>query len=188
MKKHFLFSIIFTLLFLNTFSSFGQSKNTLALGFNITHFRDWAKKPFNFFNPEIIYLRETKNNKGYSISVDGFYSEYPTRGMAQVGDVVDRLIFSAKGNYLYKVKNAYFGVGTNVRYRREIEFLYYYPPVNPFEGRVKTNAFLDFGINASLQQQLIATKGNKIFIKLNYSLYNKGRNPLSLGLFYGWNW
>jgi len=166
----------------------GKAKNTLALGFNITHFSDWDKQPFNFFNPEIIYLSESKNNKGYSISIDGFYDEYPRGQKAEVGDIVDRLIFSAKGNYLYKVKNTFLGIGANVRYRTETKILYFYPPVNPFERVIKRNAFFDFGINANLQQQLIATKSNKIFIKLNYSLYNKGRNPLSLGIFYGWNW
>ncbi len=189
MKKHYLFKIIFTLLFLNTFLLFGQNKNTLVIGFNITHFSDWHKKPLNFFNPEIIYLREIKNNKLYSISMDGLYSEYPPRGQkAEVGDIIDRLIFSVKGNYLYKVKSAIFGIGTNVRYRSERKLIYFYPPVTPFEGRVKRNAFFDFGVNANLQQQLIATKSNKIFIKLNYSLYNKGKSPLSLGIFYPWNW
>ena len=188
MKKHYLFSIIFTLLFLNTFSSFGQSKNTLALGFNITHFSDWDKQPLNFFNPEIIYLKEIKNNKGYSISIDGFYNAYSVRGrLGKDGDIIDRLIFSVKGNYLYKVNNTIVGMGTNVRYRSEKKF-YFYPGAAPFDAAIERNGFLDFGLNANLQQQLIATKGNKIFIKLNYSLYNKGRNPLSLGLFYGWNW
>jgi len=187
MKKHFFFSIIFTLLFLNTFPSFGQSKNTLALGFNITHFSDWDKQPFNFFNPEIIYLKERKNNSIYSISIDGFYNAYSIRGrLGKAGDIIDRLIFSVKGNYLYKMNNTIVGMGTNVRYRSEMKFLGFYP--GGFDGAVKRNGFLDFGVNASLQQQLIATKGNKIFIKLNYSLYNKGRNPLSLGIFYGWNW
>ncbi len=184
MKTDYLLKIFFTLFFLNTFYLYAQYINTLALGFNVTHFGDWDKQPLNFFNPEIIYLRETKNNMGYSISTDGFYSEYHTRGKVQVGDIVDRLIFSAKGNYLFKVRNAFFGIGTNVRYRSEKTLI----SLGGFDGLVKRNAFFDFGVNANLQQQLIATKGNKIFMKLNYSLYNKGRNPLSLGIFYGWNW
>lgn len=183
MKTHYIFKIIFTLLFLNTFYLMGQSKNTLALGFNITHFSDWDKRPFNFFNPEIIYLREPKNNKGYSISIDGFYSQYPRGQKAEVGDIFDRLIFSAKGNYLYKVKNTIVGIETNVRYRSEKEWIYFYPPVNSFEGGIKRNAFFNFGANANLQQQLIASKRNKIFIKLNYSLYNKGRNLFRLTFF-----
>ncbi len=190
MRKYLFQTLIITLLFLFTsISSNAQKRNTLAFGLNITNFSDWKEKPLNLFNPEIIYLRQTNKEKQYSISFDVFYGEFPKLQKAEIGSITYRLNFSLKANYLLTKNNTSIGIGPSLRYRNEMKILYFYPPVNPFESVHDPNrSHYDIGINASLLHNFIINKNANILMKLSYSLHNKGRNPLSFGIFYGWDW
>lgn len=163
-------------------------KTSFFLGNNATHFSDWKKPPITLFNPEIIFQKDIAKNF-IAISIDGFYGTFPEKQKKVVGDVIDRLIFTLKCIYSFKFNNTSIGIGPSGRYRREKKVLYFYPPVNPFEIVLDPDKdHFDIGINSSVQQLFNIGKKNALSIKLTYSIFNEGENPLSFGIFYGWKW
>lgn len=190
MKKIILtpFSVIFFFLSQNS-ALFAQKKNTLAFGLNVTNFRDWKKRPLNLFNPEIMFIKDTKKSKNILFSFDAFYGEFPRKQKSEVGSIIDRLNFNLKANYLFTKGNSFVGIGPSFRMRNEKKILYFYPPVNPFEAVIDPDkAHFDFGINANFLHTIPLNLKSKLFFKLSYSLHNKGKNPISLGFFYGRSW
>jgi hypothetical protein len=162
-------------------------KTSFFFGNNATYFSDWKKKPLTFFNPEIIFQKYFDKNF-IAISVDGFYGT-PNNQKMVVGDVIDRLIFTLKCNYSFKFNNTSIGAGPSCRHRTERKILYFYPPINPFEMVTDPDrTHFDVGINGSLQQLFNIGKKTSLSIKLSYSIFNEGENPLSFGVFYGWKW
>ena len=165
-----------------------SQKTRFFLGNNATYFPDWKKPPLTFFNPEIIFQKHLDKNF-IAISVDGFYGTFPNNQKAIAGDVIDRLIFTLKCNYSFKFNNTSIGIGPSARYRNEKEILYFYPPVNPFEMVIDPDkAHFDVGINGSAQQLFNIGKKSSLSIKLSYSIFSDGKNPLSFGVFYGCKW
>ena len=182
MKKAGLTLTFFVALFLQS----KAQKTGFFFGNNATYFPDWKKPLLTLFNPEIIFQRDIGKNF-ISISIDGFYGTLHQK--AVVGDVIDRLIFTLKCNYSFKFNNTSIGIGPSSRYRNEKEVLYFYPPVNPFEMVIDPDkTHFDIGINGSLQQLFNIGKKTSLSIKLSYSIFNEGENPLSFGVFYGWKW
>jgi hypothetical protein len=175
----------FTLAFclLAALQVFGQ-KSSLSFGINTTYFSDWDKRPFNLLNPEIMFSKKVQRNF-ILMAVDGFYGKSPAGQSLETGDVYDRLIFSLKANYAVKSKNLLLGLGPAVRYRNEKRFKNV-PPGYDFVGKLNEEYF-DFGLNGSVLYMFITGK-NSISLKLSYSAYNRGKNPLSIGVFYDWRW
>ncbi len=190
MRKYLFYYIIMGFLFLLTgTSAHAQKKNTLAIGLNATHFSGWEKRPLNFFNPEIIYLKQLNKGKQYLISFDTFYGLHPLRQKIIIGDVLDRLIFSLKANYLLTKNNTSVGVGPSIRYRKEEKVTGIAPqPCIECIGVDSDKFQTDIGINASVLHNFTINKNASLLMKLNYSVHNKGQNPLSLGVFYGLGW
>lgn len=186
MQKYLFHYIIIGILCLLTGTSANaQKKNTLAIGLNFSYFSGWEKIPLNFFNPEIIYLRQLNNNKQYLISFDTFYGWFPQRQNVMVGSVLDRLIFSLKANYLLTKNKTSFGIGPSIRYRKEMKVV----SITPRYVGVDPNEFhTDIGINASVLHNFTINKNTSLLMKLNYSIHNKGQNPISVGVFYGLDW
>ena len=166
---------------ISTLQIFAQS-SSLSLGNNVTYYSDWEKRPINFFNPEIVFSRKVQSNY-ILVSVDGFYGKIPTKQASETGDVYDRLIFTLKGNYALKSKNLLFGLGPAIRYRNEKGVI-----DSPFDfaGKLNKETF-DMGLNSSMLY-IFNTVKNSISLKLSYSAFNRGKNPLSLGMFYDWRW
>ena len=159
--------------------------SSLSFGNNATYYSDWEKRPFNLFNPEIIYSSDLQRNC-ILVSVDGFYGKFPLKQLSETGDVYDRMIFTLKGNYAFKLKNLLLGIGpAAVRYRNE-KPTFNNPPGYDYVGR-RNKEYFDIGLNGSVLY-MFSTGKNSISLKLSYSAFNKGRNPLSLGIFYDWRW
>ncbi len=190
MHKYLFHYIIIGILCLFTGTSANaQKKNTLAIGFNFTYFSGYEKIPLNFFNPEIIYLRQLNKNKQYLISFDSHYGWGPQRQNAIVGSVLDRLNFSLKANYLLTKNNTSVGIGPSIRYGKEEKVISISPgyPISYID--ISSNEFhTEIGINASLLHNFTINNKSTFLMKLSYSLYNIGQNPLSLGVFYGLGW
>lgn len=187
MQKILIFSIVNFWIFTTTVMA--QNRDTFAIGFNLTNFSDWKKRPINLFNPELLFIKELSQNKNLLFSLDVFYGEFPRYQKSEVGSIVDRLNFNLKTNYLISKNNTSFGFGPSFRYRNEKKILYFYPPVNPFEAVIDPNkSHFDIGVNASIIQTISISKKSSILMKLSYSLHTKGKNPLNLGIFYGRNW
>lgn len=163
-----------------TFLQILAQNSSFSFGNNATWFSDREKRPFNFFNPEIIVTKKIQINY-ILVSVDGFYANNPTGQIPHTGEVYDRLIFTLKGNYALKSKNLLFGMGPAMRYRNEKMFI---DSLNDWVGKFNKEYF-DIGLNSSALY-MFNTRKNIISLKLSYSIFNAGRNPLSLGIFYGW--
>ena len=82
-------------------------------------------------------------------------------------------------------KNILAGLGPAIRYRNEKPILNN-PPFYDYVGKLNKETF-DIGLNSSVLY-MVTTGKNLISLKLCYSAFNRGRNPLSLGIFYGWRW
>jgi hypothetical protein len=119
------------------------------------------------------------------VSIDGFYGRLPTAKASQSVYVYDRLIFTLKGNYALQSKNLLLGLGPAVRYRNEKRMMTD-PPFNDFVGNLNRE-YIDIGLNGSALY-MFNTRKNSISLKLSYSIFNAGRSPLSLGIFYDWRW
>ncbi len=189
MKKKSKFIFLYIFLFVSTTTVLAQKRNTFAIGFNLTHFSDWNKRPINLFNPELFLLKEYSENKNLLFSFDVFYGEFPRNQKSKIGSIMQRLNFNLKTNYLLTFKTTMVGIGPSIRLRKEDKILYFYPPINPFEAVSDPNKYhFDFGLNASAVRNIRFSKRGGVIMKLSYSLYSKGRNPLNLGFFYGWKW
>ena len=176
-KANFTFSICL----ITTLQMFAQN-SSLSFGNNATYFSDWDKRPINLFNPEIIYSKNVRKNF-ILVSVDGFYGKFPAKQVSETEDIYDRLIFTLKGNYALRSKNLLLGLGPALRYRNE-KRIFDFPPGYDFAGKLNKEYF-DIGLNSSVLY-IFNTGKNSISLKLSYSAFNKGRNPLSLGIFYDW--
>ena len=170
-----------TICLFTTLQVFAQN-SSLSFGNNAVYFSDWEKRPFNFFNPEIIFSKRVQSNC-ILVSVDGFYGKIPAKQTTESGDVYDRLIFTLKGIYALKSKNLLLGLGPAVRYRNEKSIIILQPGFD-FAGKLNKE-YYDIGLNSSMLY-MFNTGKNSISLKLSYSAFNKGRNPLSLGVFYDW--
>jgi len=189
MKKILTFTVVIFFVFTPNTKLLAQTKSTFAIGFNLTNFSDWKKRPLNLFNPELFFIKEISPNKSLSFSLDVFYGEFPRNQKSEIGSIIDRLNFNLKTNYLISKNNTSFGFGSSFRYRNEKKILYFYPPVNPFESVIDPNkSHFDIGLNSFLIQNISISKKSGILMKLSYSLHIKGENPLTLGIFYGRNW
>lgn len=189
MKLFFRFVILALLSFISVIS-FAQ-QNTLAFGLNITHFNDWKKGQFfNFFNPEVGFSKQLNEKFNISTSLDVFYGEAPKLKEVKVGTVTSRLIFS--NNYLLEYKsNGFFGgIGPTIRFRNERKIKYFYPqPDRYFEIVFEPNPLsFDFGGGVKTGYNFSITKRSLLSLKLTYRFYNKGGNPVSLGVSYGLTW
>ncbi|HEX8331198.1 MAG TPA: hypothetical protein VF622_01180 [Segetibacter sp.] len=165
-------------------------KNTLSVGLNITHFNDWKNGQFlNFFNPEVGYSKKLNKDFSISTSLDGFYGESLKVKERKEGSVTYRLIFSNDVLLEYHKNGFFTGVGPTIRYRKERVIKYFYPQPNPFEVVYGPNpATLDFGGAVKAGYDLKLSRRNFLRLKLSYKLYNKGVNPVSFGVLYGWSW
>lgn len=164
------------------FYSGRAQKSSISLGNNLTFYSDWDKRPFNLFNPEIIFEQGLKRN-AIVISVDCFYGNRPRRQELKTGTITDRLIFTLKCNYAFTYHRTSFGGGPAGRYRKERDF-YPRPPGYDIVGD-PYEAHFDPGINGFLMQSFKIGNKSQLSLKLNYAVFNHGRNPLSLGMFYG---
>lgn len=188
--KRILTSIVFIFfVFTPNAKLLAQKKNTLAIGFNLTSFSDWKKRPINLFNPELSFIKELSTNKNLILSLDVFYGEFPRNQKSEIGSIIDRLNFNFKTNYLISKNNTSFGFGSSFRYRNEKKILYFYPPVNPYEAVIDPNkSHFDIGLNSCVIQNISISKKSGILMKLSYSIHTRGENPLTFGIFYGRNW
>ena len=188
MKRFFRFIILILLIFVSI-QLFAQ-KNTLTVGLNITHFKDWKNGHFlNFVNPEVGYAKQLNNRFRVSTSLDGFYGESLRVKERKEGSVTSRLIFS--NNFLFEYyKNGFFtGIGPAIRFRKERVIKYYYPQPNPFEVVYGPNPpSLDYGGAFKSGYNFKISGTSFLSVKLIYSIFNKGINPISFGVAYGWNW
>lgn len=186
MKKNTFLKLLFILSLLLHNVAFAQQATTFAFGPNLTNFADWQKKPVNFFNPEIFLITEFSKYKNLLFTFDVFYGEFPQNQKAQVGSVISRLNFSLKANYLITSKKSAFGIGPTLRNRNDKTILALFPPINPTQGLIDTESSIyDLGLNGSFLQTIRLRKKSNLIIKLNYTIFNKGANPLSCGFFYG---
>lgn len=154
---------------------------SFSFGNNATHFSDW-ERTFNCFNPEILFIKKVQRNC-ILVSVDGFYGKKPTKQISETGEVYDRLIFTLKCDYAFKLKNLLLGIGPAARYRNEKPVLNN-PPFYDYVGK-RNQEYIDLGLNSSVLY-MFNTRKNSILFKLSYSAFNGGKSPLSFGIFYGW--
>lgn len=166
-------------------SAYAQKENKILFGFNITHFGDWKNKPLNFFNPEIIYSKSLSKRHNIQMVLNGLYSQATSKDIQTTGSVFQRLIFSYDIGFEQKFKNFSLGIGPSLRYRNEKKVVYL-PQSNPFDFLIDPNkSHFDIGGFANLKYEIVMNKKSFFNVKLTYRIYNKGVNPISLGLFYG---
>jgi len=101
-------------------------KKTLAVGLNITRFKDWNKgQLLNFFNPEVGYSKQLNETFRVSTSLDGFYGESLKVKERKEGSVTYRLIFSNNFLLEYHMNGFSLGIGPTIRFRKERVIKYF---------------------------------------------------------------
>jgi hypothetical protein len=173
---------ILSLLFYQTLYS--QKADKISFGLNVTHFRDWKNKPFNFFNPEISYSKAISKNQFIYTGINGFYGEASSEDIKVTGDIFQRLIFTTDVGFEQSFNNFSAGIGPSVRYRNEKKVIYL-PQSNPFDFLIdRKKGYFDFGGFANVKYEMPLNKKALFDIRLSYRIYSKGVNPISIGLFY----
>jgi len=180
--------LILTLLTFLPILTFAQ-QNTLTIGLNTSYFKDWNRLRFNFFNPEVSYSRFLSNKYRVSYTLNVFYGGNLSKENMKEEAIINRLIFSNDFTLDYSLKDFYISAGPSIRYRNEKKILYFYPQGNPFEFVIDRNkSHVDIGAAFKSGYNIHITKKSIVVFKLSYRLYNKGVNPISFGLSYGWTW
>lgn len=163
---------------------YSQKRETISFGLNITHFSDWKHKPFNFFNPEIRYLKSLSLNNAIDVGINSFYGQAASQDFLNPGDVFQRLIFSADIGFKKYFNHFSANIGPSLRYRNE-KIRASCTSCPPWEFRISPKkGFVDFGGMAGVNYELPIKEKSSFEIRMAYRLYNKGVNPISLGLFY----
>lgn len=165
-------------------SLYSQRKDMISVGLNITHFNDWKHKPFNFFSPEIRYIKSINLNSAIDVGINSFYSQAVPRDVQNPGDVLQRLIFSADFGFKRYFNHFSANIGPSFRYRRE-KIRASCSSCPPWEIIIESKGgFLDFGGLIGINYELLIKEKSAFEIRMAYRLYNKGVNPISLGFFY----
>jgi hypothetical protein len=163
-----------------------QKKKFFSFGLNAIYFNDWKHAPISFFNPEIRYIRTLPKNSAIDIGLNGLYSSGSFKDFTEPGDIINRLFFTADFTFKKYFRHFSFNIGPSIRSRNEkIRANCTYCPFSEIvlEGK---GVFIDLGGVAGLNYQLFLKKGTSFEIRSAYRYFNKGVNPLSLGLFYNW--
>jgi hypothetical protein len=185
MKKKQVINLIFIIFCLFSNNINAQKANKISFGFNITHFNDWKNKPFNFFNPEISFSRAISKNQNIQMGLNGLYAEATSKDIQTTGSVFQRLMFSYDIGFEQVLNNFSVGIGPALRFRNEKKVVYL-PQTNPFDFLIDPNkSHFDFGAFANAKYEIPLNKKSLFNVRLTYRIYNKGVNPISLGLFYG---
>lgn len=189
MKNFFGKLLLLFALFANTDAT-AQKQNTILFGFNTSFFSDWKKVSVNIFNPQVGYSRRIHDKYALTYMLNVFYGENLSRQNMRPGAVIYRLHFSNDFRLDYSlVKNATVSIGPSLRYRNEKKIVYFYPQPNPFEfviDRRKSHFDLGGVINTGYNFNL--NKRSLVNIQVAYRFYNRGANPISIGVFYGLGW
>ena len=184
MKKNKVIVGLFISLLIVSINLYSQSHDKISFGLNITHFKDWKNKPINFFNPEIRYLKPLNPNNAIDIGINSFYAQAESQDFLNPGDVFQRLIFSIDVGFKQYFNHFSANIGPSLRYRNEkIRVSCTSCPLWEFRIEPK-KGFVDFGGVAGLNYELFIKEKSSFEIRMTYRLYNKGVNPISLGLFY----
>ena len=177
--------ILFTLFFCLSKITFTQ-QNTLTFGLNVTYFSDWKKGQFlNFFNPEIGFSKQLNGNYTISTLLNAFYgAALHVKGPSE-GKVIDRLIFSNDYQFEFVEKGFFVAIGPTIRYRHEKKILHPYP----FEIVIDPNkSHFDIGGAISSGYKLKLAQKSSVTLKMTYRFYNKGVNPVSVGVSLSRTW
>lgn len=187
MKLYFSLFLVMLFSLLTVYSCAQQ--NSLTFGLNVTHFSDWKHRPLNFFNPELSYSKRIADKYTISNTVSAFWGKAKSEDIKTEGAIFNRLIFSNDITINYFIKSFFFSAGPSVRYRNEKKILYFYPSSNPFEFVIDPDkAHFDFGAAFKTGYNLSISKKSFFVLKLSYRFYNKGIDPVSFGVSYGWTW
>ncbi len=189
MKKFYYSLSMFILFFYFSLSLAGQQKNSLTIGLNTSYFKDWKKLAFNIFNPEVSCSRLLSDKQSFTYTLNVFYGENLSKENMKEDAVIYRIIFSNDFTFNYLINDFFVSAGPTIRYRNEKKILYFYPQPNPFEFVIEPKkSHLDIGAAIKTGYNLNITKKTFLTLKLSYRLYNKGVNPVSLGVSYGLSW
>lgn len=187
MKLHCRFLILSVFTFVSIHASAQQ--NMLKFGLNGTHFNDWKRRPLNFFNPEFTYSRVITDKYSISNTVNAFWGRAKSVDMKKEDRVIDRLIFSNDITFDYFNKCFFLSAGPSIRYRNEKKIPSYDPRLEFFDFLIDPNkSHIDFGAAAKAGYNINITKKSIVVFNLAYRHYNKGVNPISFGVSYGWAW
>jgi len=176
--------ILVALLIVLSQTLYSQIKDRISFGLNIIHFNDWKNKPLNFFNPEIRYSKMLRPNSFIDIGLNAFYGQAAPNDFKDPGDVFQRLIFTTDVGFK-KCYNQFSAViGPTFRYRHE-HIRATCTACPPWEFRIEPGkSFFDFGGIGGLNYEFFLKERSSFELKMAYRLYNKGVDPVSLGLYY----
>ena len=119
------------------------------------------------------------------MTLNVLYCKATSKDIQTTGSVFQRLIFSYDIGIEQIINHFSFGIGPSLRYRNEKKVVYL-PQSNPFDFLIDPNkSHIDFGGFTNLKYEIPITKKSFFNVKLTYRIYNKGVNPILLGLFYG---
>ena len=165
-------------------SVYSQISRKIAFGLNVTHYPDWKYKPFNFFSPEMRYLRFLNKSNAIDLGISSSYAQAVSKDFQDPGNVLQRLIFSSDLGYKKYFDHFSANIGPSLRYRNE-KIRASCASCPPWEfGIEPKKGFIDFGGFAGLNYELLLREKSSFEIRMAYRLYNKGVNSMSLGLYY----
>jgi hypothetical protein len=119
------------------------------------------------------------------MGLNGLYAEATAKDIQTTGSVFQRLIFSYDIGFEQVLKNFSIGIGPSLRFRNEKKIVYL-PQPYPFDFLIDPNkSHFDFGAFVNAKYEIPLNKKSFFDVKIAYRIYNKGVNPISLGLFYG---